>query len=88
MGNQLDLSQLDALEQTQQDAVKLAAFKKSKRNSNQKRVNNTLSPIIKKINRRETCLDDKVDRRVCTWECTETAWGAKRTSCCVKRALL
>lgn len=38
--------------------------------------------------RNKTCLDDKVKRRVCTWECTETACGAKRTSCCVKRTLL
>lgn len=35
-----------------------------------------------------TCLDDRVSRRVWTWECTEAACGAKRTSCCVKRTLL
>lgn len=44
-------------------------------------------PMTKNM-QEKTCLDDNVERRVCTWECTETAFGAKRTSCWVKRALL
>lgn len=54
------------------------------------RLDKNLSHVLENFQSKEerTCLDDRVSRRVWTWECTETACGAKRTSCCVKRTLL
>lgn len=51
---------------------------------------NPLKACLRKeeIAKKKTCLDVNVSNRFFTCECTETACGAKRISCWVKRTLL